>query len=263
MIINKNIDNEKAFDWGQTSSDYAKYRDIYPDMFYKKIVELGLCTSGQNVLDLGTGTGVLPRNMYKYGATFTGADISENQIEEAKRLSNEAEMKINYIVSSAEDIDFPDSSFDVITACQCFMYFNKPIVLPKIHRLLKDGGHFCVLFMAWLPDESEIAKQSESLVLKYNPAWTGGNMKRYTLNTPEWSKELFEVDNAITYDLDVPFTRESWHGRLKACRGIGASSLSLKEISKFEKEHLEYLSTVPETFKIPHLATILNLRKRI
>lgn len=262
MIINKEIDNGKAFDWGKTSNDYAKFRDIYPDLFYQKIAELGLCIEGQTVLDLGTGTGVLPRNMYKFGAKFTGADISENQIKEAKRLSDKAGMKINYVVSSAENVNFPDNSFDVITACQCFMYFDKSKVLPKIHRLLKDNGHFCILYMVWLPDESEIAKTSEDLVLKYNPSWTGGHMKRYTLGTPDWSEKIFEVDNAITYDLNVTFSRESWHGRMKACRGIGASSLSTEEIAKWEQEHLDYLSTVPETFDIIHYVTILNLCKQ-
>lgn len=71
----ENIDNGKGFDWGRTSKDYAKYRDIYPEEFYERIIDLGLCTNGQSILDLGTGTGVLPRNMYKYGAKFTGADI--------------------------------------------------------------------------------------------------------------------------------------------------------------------------------------------
>ena len=71
----KNIDNGRSFDWGRASADYAKYRDIYPEEFYDKIISLGLCTQGQSVLDLGTGTGVLPRNMYKYGASFVGVDI--------------------------------------------------------------------------------------------------------------------------------------------------------------------------------------------
>ena len=189
----------------KASKDYAKYRDIYPELFYQKIAGLGLCTKGQQVLDLGTGTGVLPRNMYQYGAKFTGVDISENQIEEAKELSDHASMKIDYVVSSAENISFDDNSFDVITACQCFIYFDKSKVLPKVHRMLKDDGRFCILFMAWLPDESEIAKESEELVLKYNPSWTGGHMKRHELGLPEWSRELFEVENAVTYDLSVSF----------------------------------------------------------
>ena len=29
-ITNRTIDGGKAFDWGKTSEDYAKYRDIYP-----------------------------------------------------------------------------------------------------------------------------------------------------------------------------------------------------------------------------------------
>ena len=36
------IDNGKSFDWGNTSKDYAKYRDIYPDEFYQCILNLGL-----------------------------------------------------------------------------------------------------------------------------------------------------------------------------------------------------------------------------
>lgn len=261
-IVNKNIDHGKAFDWGKVSEDYGKYRDIYPEEFYRRIVDLGLCTKGQKVLDLGTGTGVLPRNMYKYGADFVGADISENQISEAIKLTKENEMNIDYIISSAEDIDFPSETFDVVTACQCFMYFDKNIILPKIHRILKKDGHFLILFMAWLPQESKIASKSEELVLKYNPAWTGGGMTRYKLNKPKWAESLFEVENAITYVVNVSFTRETWHGRIIACRGIGASSLTDEQKTEFTKEHIEYLNTVPEKFNIPHYVTILNLRKK-
>lgn len=261
MIINKNIDHGKSFDWGLASKDYAKYRDIYPDAFYQKIAELDLCIQGQSVLDLGTGTGVLPRNMAKFGAKFTGADISENQIIEAKRLSDESGLDIDFIVSSAEDIDFPDMTFDVVTACQCFMYFDKAVALPKINKILKRNGHFVVLFMAWLPYESEIAKTSEDLVLKFNSNWTGGGMQRYTIGTPDWIGEFFEVENEITYDLPVTFTRESWHGRMKACRGIGASSLSAEDIARWEVEHKEYLITIPKTFDILHYVSMLDLKK--
>ena len=261
-IINKNIDGGRAFDWGLISDDYAKFRDIYPDVFYEKIIEMGLCIKRQRVFDIGTGTGVLPRNLYKYGAEFVGADISEEQIERARRLSSEAGMNIKYVVSSAETADFPDSSFDVVTACQCYVYFDKAALFPKIHSILKESGHFCILFMAWLPGESKIAFNSEQLVLKYNPSWTGNGMKRFTFDFPEQAHGLFEVEDSLYYDVPVTFTRESWHGRIKACRGIGASSLSTEEIAAFEKEHNEYLQGVPEIFDIPHFVAVLNLRKK-
>ena len=140
------------------------------------------------------------------------------------------------------------------------MYFDKAIALPKIHEVLKENGHFVIMYMSWLPFEDEIAKTSEDMVLKYNPAWTGGKFKRHELEAPKWIGDMFKVANAITYDIEVPFTRETWHGRIKASRGIGASSLSKEKIAAWEKEHISYMNTLPETFNILHYATVLDLK---
>lgn len=163
IIKDKTIDGGKGFDWGRVSSEYAKYRDIYPKIFFQKILDLGLCKDGQKILDLGTGTGVLPRNMYCYGGIWTGTDISEEQIEQAKHLS--AGMNIDYKAVATEKIDFPAESFDVITACQCFWYFDHESVMPNLYRMLKPGGKLLALYMAWLPYEDEIAGRSEELYL--------------------------------------------------------------------------------------------------
>ena len=172
-ISDSRIDGGKPFDWGRTSADYAKYRDIYPPLFYQKIADRGLCVNGQKILDLGTGTGVLPRNMYPFGADWTGTDIAENQIEQAKRLAAEQGMQIRFLAKSTEALDFPDGSFDGITACQCFWYFDHEKVMPKLADMLNDGGFLLILYMAWLPYEDKIAGASENLILKYNPTWTG------------------------------------------------------------------------------------------
>lgn len=158
-MINEQIDGGIAFDWGRTSADYAKFRDIYPEEFYERIVKRGFCVNGQSVLDIGTGTGVLPRNMQKYGAKWTGIDIAENQIEQARRLSES--MGIDYVCSPVEDADFPTNSFDVITACQCFWYFEHEALVSKLCDILKDGGYFVPMEMEWLPFEDEIARKSE------------------------------------------------------------------------------------------------------
>lgn len=60
MLVNEKFDNGKAFDWGLTSEDYAKYRDIYPKKLYQRLKELGVANDGTSWLDLGTGTGMLP-----------------------------------------------------------------------------------------------------------------------------------------------------------------------------------------------------------
>lgn len=258
-MINSKIDGGKEFDWGRTSADYAKYRDIYPDEFYVQIVKRGLCVEGQNILDLGTGTGVLPRNMLKYGAKWTGIDIAAHQIEQARLLS--AGTDIEYFCVPVEEADFPDSSFDVITACQCFWYFDHVTIFPKLCKMLKSGGKLLLLYMAWLPFEDEFARASEELVLKYSPNWSGAGETVHPIHIPECYFERFDLVYHEEYPLLVPFTRESWNGRMKACRGVGAS-LSEEEIKKWESEHIKLLSEIaPEQFNIKHYASIAELKK--
>lgn len=259
-ITDNRIDSGKAFDWGRTSADYGKYRDIYPQVFYDKILARGLCTKGQRVLDIGTGTGVIPRNMYHYEAKWTGTDISDNQIEQAKNLSEG--MNIDYLVSATENLDFPQESFDVITACQCFWYFDHEKVMPMFHRMLKEDGRILVLYMAWLPFEDPIAGESEKLVLKYSPNWSGAGETRHPIHIPDVYKERFDIVHSEEYEVYVPFTRKTWNGRMKACRGVGAS-LSAEEVAKWEKEHIELLERIaPGEFEVLHYAAMVELKKK-
>lgn len=260
IIKDKAIDGGKGFDWGKVSADYAKYRDIYPQEFYQKILDLGLCKDGQKVLDLGTGTGVLPRNMYPYGAKWVGTDISEEQIQQAKKLS--VGMKIEYAATATENIDFPTESFDVITACQCFWYFDHEKIMPNLYRMLKPGGKLLVLYMAWLPYEDEIAGKSEELVLKYSPQWSGAGETLHPIQIPDCYQEKFDMVCHGEYPLNVHFSRESWHGRMKACRGVGAS-LSGEELKTWEAEHWKLLSEIaPEEFDVKHYAAFAELKAR-
>ena len=257
-IKDKKIDGGKSFDWGRASMDYAKFRDIYPQEFYDKIIKLKLCIHGQSVLDVGTGTGVLPRNMYRYGAKWTGTDISTNQIEHAKLLSKG--MDIDYYSMPTEHINFPDNSFDVIMACQCFWYFDHEQIKSKFFHMLKPDGRILILYMAWLPFEDKIAGESERLVLKHNPTWSGAGETIHPISIPDCYNEKFELVYHEEYPIDVHFTRESWNGRMKACRGIGAS-LTSQEISAWEQEHIKLLHEIaPAEFDILHYGAIAELK---
>jgi len=260
-IKDNRIDAGKPFDWGKTSEYYAKYRDIYPDIFYRKVADRGLCVKGQKVLDLGTGTGVLPRNMYRFGADWIGTDISPEQIEQAKRLAGESGMNIEFKAVSAEKIDFPCDTFDVITACQCFWYFDHEKIAPELARILKKDGRIVILYMAWLSYEDEIAGKSEELVIKYNPDWTGKGETRHPIHIPDVMYDHFELEYHDEYDLNVPFTRESWHGRMIACRGVGAS-LPPEELARWDKEHRALLAGFPDEFYVKHYAAIAVLKKK-
>lgn len=262
---NRDIDNGQEFDWGKASEDYALYRDIYPAAFYDKLLEENLCTKGQTVLDIGTGTGVLPRNLYPYGAHFVGIDIAENQIEQAKRLAKEQNQNIEFYCTPAESFGAAQNTFDVVTACQCFWYFDHKVLAPKIYQMLTKGGRLAVLSMEWLPYEDAIAAQSEQLVLKYNPNWSGAGVTRASCKPFIHSAydAGFSVIKNLNFDVLLPFTRESWNGRIRACRGIGAS-LPVGLLEAFSREHLELLAAIaPEKFNILHCInmTILAVNK--
>lgn len=256
------IDNGKEFDWGKTSEDYAKFRDIYPDLFYRKILERGVGTEGQRILDIGTGTGVLPRNMYRYGAEWTGTDAAENQIIQARQLAAKAGMDIEFYPCSAEETDFPENTFDAITACQCIWYPDHSITAPKFSRMLKKNGKFLILYMGWLPFEDELAGRSEQIILKYNPSWNGcGDTKKHVW-VPEEYLEYFDITFQEEYDVMVPFTRESWHGRMRACRGVGAS-MTAQTLAQWEAEHIEMLEKSTENeFEVHHYISIAELVKK-
>ncbi len=258
-IRKKNIDRGSGFDFGRVSEDYAKYRDIYPPEFYQNIADRGLCISGQTVLDIGTGTGVLPRNMYRYGARFIGADISPEQIDKARELSLKEKMDINFLVSSAEELPFENNRFDVITACQCFFYFDSAKIAPIFHRILKQDGKLVILYMAWFPFEDRIAQRSEEIVLKYSPDWTGAGETEHPILIDENIRRYFTLTDSETYRLKVHFTRDQWHGRMKTCRGIGAS-LSEDAFERWDKEHYEMLKNeFSEEFDVLHYTSIAVL----
>ena len=257
-----NIDDGKPFDWGKTSEDYAKYRDIYPEEFYRKLTERGLCVSGQRVLDIGTGTGVLPRNLYSFGAKWTGTDIAENQIEQAKILAEQQGMDIEFYTCQAEDLDYPDDTFDVVTACQCIWYPNHDILAPKLAKIIKKGGKFLILYMGWLPFEDEIAGKSEDIIRKYNPVWNGAGDTVHPVWIPPQYEQFFDITLEEQTRVDIPFTRESWHGRMRACRGVGAS-LSPSELEMWDKEHMQMLvDNAPEQFNIKHYIAIAELTNK-
>jgi hypothetical protein len=115
--------------------------------------------------------------------------------------------------------------------------------------------------MAWLPFEDRIAEESEKLVLKYNPDWTGAGETLHPIYIPDCYSKGFEPVFHDEYRLNVHFTAESWNGRMKACRGIGAS-LPEEEIKAWEREHLMLLAEIaPAEFDILHYAAMAELKK--
>ncbi|MGE0527955.1 MAG: class I SAM-dependent methyltransferase [Bdellovibrionales bacterium] len=245
-------DPGRVIDWGKTSEDYAKFRPGPPESFYRRLAALDIGLPGQRLLDLGTGTGVLARTFAKRGVQISATDISDEQIRVAKELAAGADQTIDFRVAAAENQPYSDHGFDVITANQCWLYFDKARIIPEVKRLLRSEGLLVTSHLSWLPREDEIARATESLVLKFNPQWTAGNFSGVIPPFPHWAEKHFRLRAMFYYDEQIPFTIETWRGRIRACRGIGAS-LTPEEVQLFDEAHEKMLrELVGERFTVLH-----------
>lgn len=102
-------------------------------------------------LDIGSGTGIstfeLQRKIQNSG-TIIGIDISSSMIEVAKRNASQQGFKdIEFRVGDAEQLDFPDSMFDLVLCNMTLHYLpNKKKSLMEMHRVLKPGGQVALHF---------------------------------------------------------------------------------------------------------------------
>ncbi|MBT4761539.1 MAG: methyltransferase domain-containing protein [Bdellovibrionaceae bacterium] len=246
------IDEGKVIDWGKTSEEYAKYRPGPPISFYEKLKEHGIGLNNQEILDLGTGTGVLARQFAKQGTRVTGLDISEEQINMAKALAKRDGVDVKFFTSTANVIDLESDSFDVVTANQCWLYFDKPKAIAEVKRLLKNGGIFSTSHFCWMPLVDEIAAKTEELILKHNPAWSAHSYSGNIPKLPSWAEGHFNVRELVMYDEPIKFTRESWKGRMRACRGVGVV-MNDKELMAFEQDLDALISDIAgEEFEVLH-----------
>lgn len=237
------VDGGNAIDWGRTSRDYSLHRPNYPDRFFDLLASLGVGLKDQRILDLGTGVGFLALRFAQQGAVVTGVDIAEGQIEEARRRCATTGLAADFLVAQAECTGFPSGSFNAATASQSWLYFDVARAIAEVKRLLKPDGLLVTSHFGWLPRQDRIARASEELVLRYNPKWTGADWAGQIPFMPAWAEGHFELRGMFVFDEPIPFTRESWRGRIRACRGVGAT-LAADQIEQLDREHEALLRTI-------------------
>ena len=95
------------------------------------------------IADFGCGPGLYTTRMADRGAKVTGIDFSENSINYAKKVADEKNLDITYVVTNYLDFETIDS-YDLITMIMCDFCALSPeqrkIMMSKFHSLLKPGG---------------------------------------------------------------------------------------------------------------------------
>jgi ubiquinone/menaquinone biosynthesis C-methylase UbiE len=132
---------------------YAKYRPTYPQELFTFI--LSHVKNKQVAWDCGTGNGQSAKELAKYFEKVFATDISQKQIDKAHQAAN-----IFYSVQPAEQTNFPDNSFDLITVSQALHWFKVHKFYIEVKRIAKPGAWIAV----WMYNLPAISPEIDELL---------------------------------------------------------------------------------------------------
>jgi len=119
--------------FSKQSKEYAESRPTYPQTLFDFLATL--VDRSDRAWDCATGNGQAAAALSEYFKQVIASDISEKQIENAKRKNN-----IRYEVFPAEKTTLEDNSVDLITIAQALHWFNFGEFYGEVKRVLRKNG---------------------------------------------------------------------------------------------------------------------------
>jgi phosphatidylethanolamine/phosphatidyl-N-methylethanolamine N-methyltransferase len=133
---------------------YRRYARIYDTVFgpvlqpgRKAVLQSLNLKPGDRVLEVGVGTG-LSLGMYPRSVRITGIDVSREMLDKARaRVARQRLENIEALHEmDAEQMDFPDASFDKVVAMYVVSVVDRPArVLEELHRVCKPDGEIFIV----------------------------------------------------------------------------------------------------------------------
>jgi phosphatidylethanolamine/phosphatidyl-N-methylethanolamine N-methyltransferase len=143
--MNNRQKKERRF-WDRFAIFYDSFIDKVFRKTYKAILEnidsdLNL---SHNVLEIGTGTGIIPFSIYSKVSSIIATDISPEMIRIANQKLKKSEIKnVDFQIQDSYNLTFPDKSFDIVIASNLFHLLYEPEKpIKEIKRVMKDNGIF-------------------------------------------------------------------------------------------------------------------------
>lgn len=130
------IHNSASRGFEAAGDSYEKGRPDFPQEALLFLARTLGISPGTLVLDLGAGTGKLTRGLLAFGPRITAVEPVEGMRKRFKTLSPDIEV----LDGTAEAIPLEDASFEVAVVGQAFHWFDGPLALKEISRILKPGG---------------------------------------------------------------------------------------------------------------------------
>jgi SAM-dependent methyltransferase len=250
----ENLDHQgRVIDFGRTAADYERFRPGFPGSFFDKLVTDGWIGAGQRALDLGTGTGTLAIGFAESGLEVIGLDIAPELLDVAQHAADGRGLQVRFVRGRAEATGAADATFHIVSAGQCWWWFDSDAAFREVNRVLVPGGRLVIASFSYLPLKGNVAGRTEDLILEHNPDWPKAGWRGVH---PEHVEALdgagFQRVESFSNTVNVSFTHEAWRGRIRTCNGVG-SALEPEEVERFDADLIRLLNDeFPGELAVPH-----------
>ncbi len=231
--------NEELFTG--TAAYYSKFRIDYPTELIERL--LSFCQSKGNgkLLDLGCGTGQLSIPMHSYFEEVIGIDISQEMVDEARRIGREQNTEnMRFITMESEKMDKELGQFDLIVCGNAFHWMDRELVLDKSYDLLKPSGGMVILAggSIWTGKQywqKEISKIIQKWLGEKRKAGTGEYRVKNKLHEAYIHESEFELVKKGSYHFLHEWSMESLLGYLYSTSFCNRRLLG-ENVDAFEEE---------------------------
>ncbi|MGH6876128.1 MAG: class I SAM-dependent methyltransferase [Rhizomicrobium sp.] len=124
---------------------YARYRLGYPDSLIDLIAASVGLRSGDPVMDLGAGPGLLAIPFAKAGMAVTAVDPEPDMLAELRRAAAEAQVSVDILRGSSFDMPPEIGPFKLVTIGRAFHWMDRVAALRTLDGLICAGGALALI----------------------------------------------------------------------------------------------------------------------
>ncbi len=168
LLQERELRSRRWFD--TVAPEWDAIRRVFNDDAHRAKAICRLIPAGLTVADVGTGTGILARELAGLGVKVVGVDHSPRMLEAARQhLSEQEQELIEFREGDAADLPLGDSEVDAAMAHMALQYIASPgDAVLELARIVKPGGRVILVDflehdLSWLKEELGVQWQGFSL----------------------------------------------------------------------------------------------------
>lgn len=189
------------------AESFNEYQKAFSKEEYNDFALSNMHLNGtENVLEVAAGTCAFGRMVAPHVAHVTEFDVTEAMLDVGKKEAAKAGItNVSFILGTAENMPFGDSTFDIVMSRLAFHHFENPeTVYKEMVRVLKPGGKLVVIDMK--AREEEVRDTADDIERHRDPSHVR------CLSESEFRKMAEEASLSVDFcqTIPVPVSLEAW-----------------------------------------------------